>query len=282
MVALNESFASEYLSLGSKNRVGDFFAHEAKSRRVNRLPAQQPRRGKAHAYDKTASGMFYYGFRYYDAVTGRWPNRDPIEERGGLNLYGMVGNDPVNRIDFLGMFWDQQLGAKIRGTLESRILLSLSILRWTLDPSDLYEYADDLGEMSPYLDVEIGEAISNYAESTGESGWIDLSDAALRAHHTRDTTFRYTRGVGTLGTGFWLNGAHDIKVSGEVCVLQKAGNDGVYAKNIELTWIDRIDSNGDGGVIGWIEDRFGDVGDYANWFFDINVKWSIIDKDLVR
>jgi|GEM_PF-6259854 len=82
MVALNESFASEYPSLGSKNRVGDFFAHEAKSRQVNRLAAQQPRRGKAHDYDKTASGMYYYGFRYYDPGTGRWPSRDPIEELG--------------------------------------------------------------------------------------------------------------------------------------------------------------------------------------------------------
>jgi hypothetical protein len=24
--------------------------------------------------------MFFYGFRYYDAVTGRWPSRDPIKE----------------------------------------------------------------------------------------------------------------------------------------------------------------------------------------------------------
>ncbi|MFU8849282.1 MAG: RHS repeat-associated core domain-containing protein [Opitutales bacterium] len=41
----------------------------------------------------------YYGFRYYDPVTGRWPSRDPIEERGGLNLYAFVGNDPVNRTE---------------------------------------------------------------------------------------------------------------------------------------------------------------------------------------
>jgi uncharacterized protein RhaS with RHS repeats len=34
---------------------------------------------------------------------GRWISRDPIEERGGLNLYGMVGNDPVNQWDYLGM-----------------------------------------------------------------------------------------------------------------------------------------------------------------------------------
>jgi uncharacterized protein RhaS with RHS repeats len=34
---------------------------------------------------------------------GRWPSRDPIGERGGINLYGMVGNDPVNRRDVLGL-----------------------------------------------------------------------------------------------------------------------------------------------------------------------------------
>jgi len=29
------------------------------------------------------SGLYYYGYRYYDPVTGRWPSRDPIGERGG-------------------------------------------------------------------------------------------------------------------------------------------------------------------------------------------------------
>jgi RHS repeat-associated protein len=54
------------------------------------------------AATKTVSGMFYYGFRYYNPSTGRWPSRDPIEERGGLNLYGMVNNNPVNYWDYLG------------------------------------------------------------------------------------------------------------------------------------------------------------------------------------
>ena len=42
-------------------------------------------------------------YRYYDPMTGRWPSRDPIEEAGGENLYGFVGNDGVIRIDRLGM-----------------------------------------------------------------------------------------------------------------------------------------------------------------------------------
>ncbi|MCH8476172.1 MAG: RHS repeat-associated core domain-containing protein [Opitutales bacterium] len=45
----------------------------------------------------------FYGFRYYDPQTGRWPNKDPIEEEGGLNLYAMVANNPVNVWDVLGL-----------------------------------------------------------------------------------------------------------------------------------------------------------------------------------
>jgi hypothetical protein len=45
----------------------------------------------------------YYGYRYYDAITGRWPSRDPIEERGGMNLYGFVANTPVLKVDHLGL-----------------------------------------------------------------------------------------------------------------------------------------------------------------------------------
>jgi hypothetical protein len=46
----------------------------------------------------------YYGFRYYNPETGRWPSRDPIEEDGGLNLYGFVGNAPNNATDVLGRY----------------------------------------------------------------------------------------------------------------------------------------------------------------------------------
>jgi hypothetical protein len=48
------------------------------------------------------TGLYYYGYRYYDPVTGRWPCRDPIEESGGVNLYGFVNNGGVNFFDKLG------------------------------------------------------------------------------------------------------------------------------------------------------------------------------------
>jgi len=49
----------------------------------------------------------YYGYRYYTPQTGRWINRDPIEEKGGLNLYGFVGNDGVNKWDIFGLALQQ-------------------------------------------------------------------------------------------------------------------------------------------------------------------------------
>jgi RHS repeat-associated protein len=60
--------------------------------------------GFSTKYTDVETGWVYYGFRYYAPEMGRWLNRDPIRERGGLNLYRMVGNDPVNRWDLLGNY----------------------------------------------------------------------------------------------------------------------------------------------------------------------------------
>jgi len=46
-----------------------------------------------------------YAFRYYSPQLGRFINRDPIEEEGGLNVYGFVGNNPILRYDTLGLLF---------------------------------------------------------------------------------------------------------------------------------------------------------------------------------
>jgi len=48
------------------------------------------------------AGVPEYGYRYYDPLTGRWPSRDPIEEDGGVNLYGFIENDGIGYFDNLG------------------------------------------------------------------------------------------------------------------------------------------------------------------------------------
>ncbi len=54
-------------------------------------------------YYHAPSGLHLAPYRAYDAETGRWISRDPIEEEGGVNLYAYVGNDPVNMVDPLGL-----------------------------------------------------------------------------------------------------------------------------------------------------------------------------------
>ena len=67
------------------------------------VPRALREHGRAVSPDTHPSLIHFYGYRYYDPLTGRWPSRDPIEEEGGLNLYGFVDNSPNNRIDYLGM-----------------------------------------------------------------------------------------------------------------------------------------------------------------------------------
>ena len=50
-----------------------------------------------------ASGMVYYGYRWYIPELQRWGNRDPIQERGGINLFRFVGNQPVDLFDLFGL-----------------------------------------------------------------------------------------------------------------------------------------------------------------------------------
>ena len=53
-------------------------------------------------YTDDETAMLYYGFRYYHPGVGRWPSRDPIGEKGGLNIYGYCKNNSISRFDVLG------------------------------------------------------------------------------------------------------------------------------------------------------------------------------------
>jgi RHS repeat-associated protein len=56
-------------------------------------------------FPPSAARVAGYGFRYTDPKTGGWMSRDPIGERGGLNLYGFGANQTPNGFDCLGRDW---------------------------------------------------------------------------------------------------------------------------------------------------------------------------------
>ncbi|QLL16012.1 RHS repeat-associated core domain-containing protein [Pseudomonas chlororaphis] len=53
--------------------------------------------------ERDGTGLYYYGFRYYAPWLGRWLNPDPAGTVDGLNLFCMVGNNPITRKDPAGL-----------------------------------------------------------------------------------------------------------------------------------------------------------------------------------
>jgi len=48
-------------------------------------------------------GLVQHAFGFYNPSEGKWLNRDPIEEHGGVNLYAFVNNGPISNLDPLGL-----------------------------------------------------------------------------------------------------------------------------------------------------------------------------------
>jgi len=53
------------------------------------------------------AGFYSYGLRFYAPGLGRWINRDPSSEAGGINLYAFLRGNPINYWDEYGLtYWD--------------------------------------------------------------------------------------------------------------------------------------------------------------------------------
>ena len=69
-----------------------------------------PLRYRGYVYDNE-TGLYLTGTRYYDPEIGRFINADGYVSTGqglaGYNMFAYCGNNPVNRADSTGMFWEE-------------------------------------------------------------------------------------------------------------------------------------------------------------------------------
>jgi RHS repeat-associated protein len=68
------------------------------------------------ARENDGTGLYHYRFRYYSQEMQRFISEDPIRLLGGINYYSAVQNNPVNRIDPLGLI---DVGMAITGGLST-------------------------------------------------------------------------------------------------------------------------------------------------------------------
>ena len=105
-------------------------------------------------------------YRAYDADMGRWLNRDPLREHGGLNLYGYVGNNPIMFIDPYGLGFLGDFGNGLNNTVSAmgqlmgQGLYDLTHLTWS--PNEYNRIAD----LMYSLDTPENPAATPYIEGT--------------------------------------------------------------------------------------------------------------------
>jgi hypothetical protein len=121
-----------------------------------------------------------------------WPSRDPIEESGGINLYGFVGNGGVNRIDLLGtdQLSEADYAKKIAQLIDSGVvdpdLIFKELVNYYFSNDDNSWFYDCHDDMENIFDA-LGDALaSNFRGQPPFSG--AETDLAKRFRKVRDWT----------------------------------------------------------------------------------------------
>jgi RHS repeat-associated protein len=138
--------------------------------------------GFAGYYVHAHSSLHLALYRAYDDGLGRWLNRDPNGEAGGLNLYAYVLNNPVNLVDPSG-------------------------LRVPNSASEWVDLAKDMG--GGFLD-QAGEFIDGWVKDNGKSG-VCVGDACLGKDGKPQVSVSGEAAVD-------INGQKVAQVEGEACV----------------------------------------------------------------
>jgi RHS repeat-associated protein len=169
-------------------------------------------------YDSN-SGLIYYLYRYYDPNAQRWINRDPIEERGGYNLYCMTLNNSVN---FFDPFGQRKVSTTINGTTKGYTYRSPTGMTTDIPGEDVtatisVDVGDPICNCKKPEDFEIGKISGRYDTLIGnETPWIPV----------------------LFGTYFWLAAKDEMEFETSITGSSEKSAGACNAKifNIKVIW----------------------------------------------
>ncbi len=141
----------------------------------------------------TGTGFIYYRARYYDPANGRFTQRDPIELKGGINLYAYVGGNPVSKTDPTGLVeWS--------GTVYTAAALHNGESRFNLE-------SECVGGRKVHTVIRVTWA------GVGEGGSVTWSAAGFTDNLTIPTASVFAGAAVTAGATLAVGGGYDVSIT---------------------------------------------------------------------
>ena len=137
--------------------------------------------GFSTKYHDREMGMVSYQRRFYRPDLGRWLNRDPIEERGGENLYAFCRNNGISLYDIIGFkctvgtfnilrldIWEKPVANGLTNNSElfahgTSLMSSLGTLGNLMSFSSLSGRA--LSDFQAFVDAMVGKGVTPNADA---------------------------------------------------------------------------------------------------------------------
>ncbi|MGH7953765.1 MAG: RHS repeat-associated core domain-containing protein, partial [Limisphaerales bacterium] len=150
-------------------------------------------------------GIYDFGGRFYDPNIQRFLNRDPLGEVSGINLYGYVGNNPLNLIDPYGLSWFSDFGDwELNTANKAKELFTGNPCDYHLDPNSLQ-----------YLSNQAGVGVTPLTDQNGNP--VDAADLALDIF-AQPLIALTTGGLGDLADAADLAAGGDLLANGAEAV----------------------------------------------------------------
>lgn len=137
--------------------------------------------------ERDATGLYYYGYRYYQPWVCRWLSADPAGVIDGLNLFRMVRNNPMTLADAKGLAPDDEVkiayfhmlthGARFRDNLSDT-------------PNDIDEAVDIVARQSEKNLKRVSHRFDSQQNEDLETDFIlQMRGAEYKATHFSDLDF---------------------------------------------------------------------------------------------
>jgi RHS repeat-associated protein len=143
----------------------------------------------ATKYLDEETGLYNFGRRFLDPVTGQWLSREPLGESESINLYAYTGNDPINKIDVLGLKskWVTDPNNPITEMPDGSKVINLVWLvdKWFGDDYIDYSKKSARAFGTNYWDHHLWTQRANgsWGASAGNQMWVDASRIAEERYH---------------------------------------------------------------------------------------------------